>query len=415
MAQKKDTELLTLCVENRSEEAFSELCRRYSRLIFNTCLREIGDRSLAEDATQGVFLLLSQKVASLRGRDTLAGWLYTASRYVSKNLIKHERRRRLLEERATLESMAENKNSSGIGNPLWDQIEPHFNEALSRLKSVDRDAILLRFVQEQSFGDVGVNLGISENTARMRVNRALEKIKSHLSRVGIAVSVAILAVLIQERSAQAATLVALPKLAVSGGAATVGVAPKIVKVAEQSMRQLALTKLAYPLIGLAGLLVVGLSVYRILLPAKMSFSESQAALRGLTGDWSGQLEYEDASSKKRVQYAVSVKALFDATASRLNFVSTYPAGDWKDVYTISLDPASGSAFAKNVGTYRLNADGALYRNRNGAIEFTGKERGSQSDLRVSFKLIGNRLEKLEEYRKPGGGEFVFRHRYSLQK
>ena len=161
------------------EEAFAELGRRYARLVFATCLRETQNRSLAEDAAQGVFLLLSQKAVSLQRLDSLAGWLYTAARHVSRNLLKQERRRERIEVRAMEDALSQ----PNPGNPLWEQIEPHFHAALDRLKPADRTAILLRYVQDESLAEVGTRLGIPENTARMRIHRAMEKLRAHLAQV----------------------------------------------------------------------------------------------------------------------------------------------------------------------------------------------------------------------------------------
>lgn len=73
-----DSELLHAYAVNRSEDAFAPLIDRYVRLIYSACARQLADRHLAEDATQGVFVLMSQKAGKLpNGR--LAGWLLTTN------------------------------------------------------------------------------------------------------------------------------------------------------------------------------------------------------------------------------------------------------------------------------------------------------------------------------------------------
>ena len=320
---KRDPELLSLCIEKRSDEAFGVLCRRYSNLVYSTCLREIGNRALAEDAAQGVFLLLSQKTKSLTGYETLSGWLYTASRFVSRNLIRQERRRTMLEERAALEIAPEKDN----GNPLWEQIEPHFHEALNRLRPADREAVLLRFVQEQSFIEVGANLGLSENTARMRVNRAIEKIRSHFSKVGITISAAILAGLLLEKSSQASPAHLMPKLLKLGASNGVaGVSQSTANIASQASRQMAFSKMTIPFLGVAGVLLIGggAAFYKNSQPTKMTDSEARVALIKVVGNWNGDLEYDDSSTKQRVQYKVAVAVTFDSNSSVCSFVSSYP-------------------------------------------------------------------------------------------
>lgn len=62
-----DGELLRLYVRRRSEAAFGLLVRRHLNLVYVTCLREVGDAALAEDAALSVFLVLARRASSLRG------------------------------------------------------------------------------------------------------------------------------------------------------------------------------------------------------------------------------------------------------------------------------------------------------------------------------------------------------------
>jgi DNA-directed RNA polymerase specialized sigma24 family protein len=80
MDHDDDAQLPREYASNRSEAAFAALTRRYLVLVYSSCLRQLRDRHLAEDATQAVFLLFSQKAAagSLRA-PTLAAWVLTAA------------------------------------------------------------------------------------------------------------------------------------------------------------------------------------------------------------------------------------------------------------------------------------------------------------------------------------------------
>lgn len=63
----------------------------------------------------------------------------------------------------------------------WEKLRPVIDAALDKLNAVDRDVVLLRFFNNQSFAAIGEKLGVSENTARMRVDRALDKLNGILS------------------------------------------------------------------------------------------------------------------------------------------------------------------------------------------------------------------------------------------
>jgi protocatechuate 3,4-dioxygenase beta subunit len=69
--------------------------------------------------------------------------------------------------------------------PDWTQISPLLDEAMHSLSEKDREAVLLRHFEQRSYSEIGDHFGIGENAARMRVDRALEKLQSALARQGI--------------------------------------------------------------------------------------------------------------------------------------------------------------------------------------------------------------------------------------
>src|SRR5437762_7678801 len=88
--------------------------------------------------------------------------------------------------------------------PDWDDIRPLLDKALDRLGRVDRDALLLRFFENRSLADVGRALGASEEAARKRVNRALDKLRADLLYRGVRTTAAVLATGISVNAVQLA-------------------------------------------------------------------------------------------------------------------------------------------------------------------------------------------------------------------
>src|SRR5439155_22359407 len=74
----------------------------------------------------------------------------------------------------------------------WEQSRAFLDEAIGELDETDRDALLLRYFEEQPFAELGARFGLSENAARMRVERALDKLRSRLALRGITSTVAAL-------------------------------------------------------------------------------------------------------------------------------------------------------------------------------------------------------------------------------
>jgi hypothetical protein len=86
----------------------------------------------------------------------------------------------------------------------WNQMAPFIDEALASLSAKDRHAVLLRFFEERSFRDIGELFGGNENSARLRVVRALEKLRAFFQKHGAVSSVAVLSGALLVPSSQAA-------------------------------------------------------------------------------------------------------------------------------------------------------------------------------------------------------------------
>lgn len=214
----QDWQLLQEYVRDGSEAAFAHLAERHASLVYGTCLREVRDPALAEDVTQVVFLLLARKAAALREGTVLAGWLFNTARFAAKNALKQEARRRHSEEKAAADIMT-NLPEADSG---WQEIEPLLHGGLAALNGGDRDAVLLRFFEGRSLKETGQALGITEDAARMRVARAVEKLRRHFARHGFVVPAAALAALLTSHAAQAAPAACLAGATVAGNGAAAG-------------------------------------------------------------------------------------------------------------------------------------------------------------------------------------------------
>ncbi len=86
-------------------------------------------------------------------------------------------------------------------NRYWADIEPLLNEGLDELNETDRAAVLLRFFRGQSMLEVAENLGTTEAAAKMRVGRAVEKLRTFFSQHGVVCSAAVLLFLLEQNAA----------------------------------------------------------------------------------------------------------------------------------------------------------------------------------------------------------------------
>lgn len=221
----EDVELLRRYVTSRSEEAFAELVRRHVDLVYSVALRQVGnDAHLAQDVAQTVFTALARKARELSQRAVIGGWLYRSTQFAASDAVRAERRRRAREQE--VQSMHESSTAPST-DPAWDKLRPLLDEAIGELGETDRDAVWLRYFESRSFADIGLRLCLTENAARMRVERALDKLHALLARRGVASTTAALAIALAGQSgiaAPAGIAAALARSAVAGTTAAAGAA-----------------------------------------------------------------------------------------------------------------------------------------------------------------------------------------------
>src|SRR5882762_5456366 len=185
MNAQSDLDLLREYAISNSESAFSALVKRHIGLVYSAALRQVRDPHLAEDVTQTVFIILASKAATLaRTHTILSAWLLVVTRFSAMDALRVAARRKRHEQKAAEINTMRQQKMESEPDLLWPQIEPHLDRALSALREGDRQAIALRFFEDRSMRDVGAALGISEDAAKQRVFRAIEKLRSILSAKG---------------------------------------------------------------------------------------------------------------------------------------------------------------------------------------------------------------------------------------
>lgn len=196
-----DGSLLLLYVEDGSEAAFRELVQRHVGFVYQSALRQSGGNDAqAADVTQIVFTHLARKARSLTHHPSLPSWLLKSTRYAVLQAIRSDRRRKKREAEAARHDDLLRDHSPEAD---WTQLRPALDEALCELADKDRQILLSRFFGGLTLAQVGAKLGLREDAARMRIDRALDRLRSILTRRGVSSSVVALELLLANQPAMA--------------------------------------------------------------------------------------------------------------------------------------------------------------------------------------------------------------------
>ena len=196
-----DMDLVRQYARCKSEEAFAALVARHVNLVYSVAFRQVHDAQLAEEITQTVFIILARKAGSLSSRTVVSGWLCQTARFASAKALTMRRRRQEREQEAYMQSSVNESEPDA-----WMQIAPLLDTAMAQLGEKDHNAVVLRFFEGRNFKAVGAALGTTEAGAKMRVNRALEKLRKFFTKRGLSFSAAVIAGAISANSVQAAPI-----------------------------------------------------------------------------------------------------------------------------------------------------------------------------------------------------------------
>jgi RNA polymerase sigma-70 factor (ECF subfamily) len=166
------------------EQAFSAIVRTYEQPVYNYVLRLVGDRSLAEDLTQEVFLRVYQGLPGFSLRSRFTTWLFQVTKNrVLDELRAIERRPRAvlaLDDIPPLEVLDQPFERSEAIDAVW--------RAVAALNVDLKMALLLRDVVGLSYTEIADSLEITLATVKWRIYKAREEVAAALAREGITVS-----------------------------------------------------------------------------------------------------------------------------------------------------------------------------------------------------------------------------------
>lgn len=173
-SEKLRTELEWIQLAKRDPEKFAPLYKKYHEQIFRYIYQRMDDQELAYDITSQVFLKAMKNLHKYEYRGVPFGsWLYR----IAKSELYQAFRDRKGQRSISIESV----HLSSVMEVFKDE-ESELNrkkllQAISELKEEDVQLIEMRYFEQRAYKEIGEILEITENNAKVKTFRALEKLK----------------------------------------------------------------------------------------------------------------------------------------------------------------------------------------------------------------------------------------------
>jgi RNA polymerase sigma factor (sigma-70 family) len=284
LVEPSDGVLLERVAKQRDEVSFATLVGRHGALVLDVCRRVLRQEQDAEDAFQATFLVLFRKAGSISKRESLGSWLYSVA-YRNARKAQGKRARRQMRETGLSDDPAAEAPPPG----LEPEVRALLDEEVNRLPDKYRLPFVFCYFEGKTNEQAAQQLGCALGTVQSRLSRARDRLRSRLTRRGLAFPAALVAAVLAERAASAevpaslveTTVRAAPLFATGQTGAAGAASARVVALAAAVLRELflrRLRKVALGLLALAALVVLSLFLLR---PAPKPKSDQEL----LQGTW----------------------------------------------------------------------------------------------------------------------------------
>jgi RNA polymerase sigma factor (sigma-70 family) len=262
LGQESDRQLVERALAQRDAAALQAIVHRHGAMVYRVCWRVLQHTQDAEDAFQATFLVLAQKLRTVRKHASLASWLHGVAHRVSVRAKQQAKARRLRESRTS------SSDTMSPDDVTWKELRSALDAALSQLPDKWRLPLVLCYLEGRTQEEAAKRLAWSKSTLRSRLAEARDALARRLSKCGITMPAALSAVLLSDcvtsaapppglvaRVVEAAADVAVGKTLATAASATVAA------LTEGAIKAMFMTKLktvSVVLVAAAALAAIGI-------------------------------------------------------------------------------------------------------------------------------------------------------------
>lgn len=175
--EQMDSEQMQICKAQKNPKEFEPLYNQYFENIFRFVFQRVENKEEAADITSQVFLKAMLNIKSYQYKGVpFSAWLYRIAISEIGNYYQRTNKSRIVN--TETEQIHSVINESGID--VTEERIQKIQEALKNLSEDDLQLIEMRFFENRPFKEIGDILKITENNAKVKLYRTLDKIKVQL-------------------------------------------------------------------------------------------------------------------------------------------------------------------------------------------------------------------------------------------
>ena len=179
---KNDDTALIQQILDGDQIAFSSLMQKYQKPVHAFVLRKIGDYHIAEEITQDIFLIVYNKLPTLKNWNSFVGWLYViAARECFAWFQKKRTQMKSLDAMPTeeLETLAYTQYHTKLQEEYVGERQREVVEILlQKLPVNERTTVSLHYLSDMSCEDISKSMDVSPNTVKSRLHRARRRLEN---------------------------------------------------------------------------------------------------------------------------------------------------------------------------------------------------------------------------------------------
>lgn len=178
----KDQENIIARARRGDAGAFEQLVETYRDQVYRIALRMCGNAADADETAQEAFLAAWRGLPNFRGDSRFSTWLYQLTTHAAIDLMRREKRQIAAED--ITEVSAPDPAPGPQQQAERRETQEAVRDAILQLTPEYRQIVVLRFLEDLSYEEIGAALKLPSGTVKSRLNRAKAQLKDILSKSG---------------------------------------------------------------------------------------------------------------------------------------------------------------------------------------------------------------------------------------